>query len=176
MDNHNDRLELTLEIEDCEMTDKGVKIVIAGGVGFLVLKSLFGATQLRESVPFRVLITEYANRNNVSPCLVAAVIKKESDFDPTAVNPSDPSYGLGQITLPTANQFREGTTKLDLFDPEINIKIMCQFISWLSKRGATMPGAISAYNTGLAGWQAGHTPNPPNYSAIVKGFMEDLCS
>jgi len=170
-----DRLSIELEVGDVEVTDKWMKILITSGVIVLVFGKAKGQGRVKPSVPYSALINRYALENGVNGCLVAAVIKKESDFIPDAVNPSDPSYGLGQITLPTAQQFRAETTKAELFDPQINIELMCKFIAWLEKNGAGMPGAISAYNTGLQGWRIGNVPNPPNYSEIVKGFMEDLC-
>jgi len=177
MDTKDGRLSLEIEISDYEMTDQGIKFVIGGVVAVLVFsKAAAGTGELKGTVPFRDLIRRYSKLHSLDPCLVAAVIKKESDFDPNAVNPNDPSYGLGQITLPTAGQFRVGVTKAMLFLPEVNIEIMCQFIAWLRAQGVPLPGAISAYNTGFAGWKAGHKPNPPNYSEIVIGFMKGLCN
>ena len=174
--NKPDRLSIELEVGAVEMNDKFMKILVTSGVIVLVFGKAKAAGKVKSSVPYSALIDRLALELGVNGCLVAAVIKKESDFIPDAVNPSDPSYGLGQITLPTAQQFRAETTKAELFDPEVNIKIMCQFISWLEKNGAGMPGAISAYNTGLQGWRIGNVPNPPNYSEIIKGYMEDLCA
>ena len=177
METKDDRPMLTIRISDYEMTDQGMKIIIGGVVVLLVFSKAAASTgKLNNTVPFRDLILKYSNLHSLDPCLVAAVIKKESDFDPNAVNPNDPSYGLGQITLPTAGQFRDGVTKAMLFIPDINIEIMCQFINWLRAGGAPLPAAISAYNTGLSGWKLGHIPNPPNYSEIVIGFMKGLCN
>ena len=178
MQEKDGRLKLEIEVSEVEMTDRGIKFVIGGVVAVLVFSKVAAASNgtLKDSVPYRGLIQKYSNQYGLNPCLVAAVIRKESDFETTAVNPNDPSYGLGQITLPTAGQFNAGVTKAMLFIPEINIEIMCQFLSWLRARGATLPENVSAYNTGLAGWKAGHTPNPPNYSEIVIGFMKGLCS
>ncbi len=178
MDTKGDRLCLEIEISDVEMTDRGIKFVICGVAVVLLLnkKAVAGTGELNASVPFRDLILKYSKIHSIDPCLVAAVIKKESDFDPNAVNPDDPSYGLGQLTLPTANQFHDGVTMAELFIPESNIEIMCQFLAWLRARGASLPENVSAYNTGLSGWKLGHTPNPPNYSEIVIGFMKGLCN
>ncbi len=177
MDTKDGRLSLEFEISDYEMTDQGIKFAIGGAVAVLVLSKVAAAStgELKDSVPYRGLIQRHSKEHGLNPCLVAAVIQKESSFDTTAVNPNDPSYGLGQITLPTAGQFNIGVTKAMLFIPEINIEIMCKFLSWLRARGATLPENVSAYNTGLAGWRAGHTPNPSNYSEIVIGFMKALC-
>jgi len=171
-----DKLYFELDIGEIEKVNGGIKLAVLGGVAVLAFSREFGSPKkLNADVPFRSLIVKYSVKNGLDPCLVAAVIQKESSFNPSAVNPGDPSFGLGQLKLETARQFEPEVTRDDLFNPETNIRLMCRFLAWLKKNGVPYPEGIHAYNVGLQGYRSGHTPNPPNYSQIVISYMGGLC-
>ena len=98
------------------------------------------------------IIDKYAKMYRVDRELITAIMDHESAFDPSALNPSDPSYGLMQIMVPTAKQF--GYTGKDgsgLFDPETNISIGTQYIRSLMNQYSDIRDVISGYNAGPGG-------------------------
>lgn len=66
---------------------------------------------------FHRVISEVAKKYSVNPALIKAIIKAESDFDPTAVSTAG-AQGLMQLMPATAN--RLGVS--DPFDPRENIE------------------------------------------------------
>lgn len=98
-------------------------------------------------------ISKYANKYNVDPYLVAAVIKTESNFDEDAISNKN-AYGLMQITPETA---KWAAKKMDLNDfnaymlmsPEFNIKMGCWYINDLnSEFNGNIEVILAAYNGG----------------------------
>ena len=71
------------------------------------------------------LARSYAEQNGLEAALVFAIIKHESNWNPSAVNPSDPSYGLMQLN---AHFFGVVT------DPSENLRIGCQLLGSLMSR------------------------------------------
>lgn len=146
---------------------------------FLVLLGVYlvmAGKTLRAGVPFRESIQRWANYYGVNPCLVAGVISVESGFNPSAVNPSDPSYGLGQVTLRTARQYFPSIREEDLLEPDLNIRVVCRHIQQLQgPEGISMPEGIAAYNVGAAGYRAGHHTTDPNYVSKIISAMEGFC-
>ena len=131
---------------------------------------------LRDSVPFRDLVTVSAVRNGIDPVLLAAVLQWESRWNPKHVNESDPSYGLGSMKLSTAQDFWSAPVTIALLMvPEFSIELAARFISWLQyDNGIPMPEGISAYNTGAGGYRRGVKPIPVDYSARIMRIMGEL--
>ena len=77
-------------------------LVLVGGL-FFVLRPYFKITP---AVPmdYQQTVYRYAKENELSPALVFAVIKTESNFDPKARSKKD-AYGLMQITEETSKPF-----------------------------------------------------------------------
>lgn len=110
--------------------------------------------------------------------LMAAHVYVESTFNPRAVNPSEPSYGLGQILCqaadrdsPCINKFPavdsfNSYTPNNLLDVDTNLDVMSQIMaSNISAYG--LPKAIAVYND----WSAHTAPanGPfPNQSYVDK--------
>ncbi len=83
--------------------------------------------------------------------LVKAVISVESGWNPNAVGDQDkpnPSYGLMQVTLPTARIFWPGLSVGQLMDPPTNIEVGTAYLRDQVRLRATLGEAISAYNAG----------------------------
>jgi len=94
--------------------------------------------------------------HNLTPELILAVIKKESDFNPRALSPQG-AVGLGQI-MPSIGSWAaeqldlEGYSTEKLFDPIINIKITSFYLSkLLEKYAGNYHRALTAYNMGSYG-------------------------
>lgn len=81
------------------------------------------------------LIEEYAQRYDLDPHLVKAIIKVESDFDPRCVSRAD-ARGLMQIVR---EDWDDTTRRLgetwsfddEVFDPDKNIHVGCHYLHWL---------------------------------------------
>ena len=103
-------------------------------------------------------VTEAAEKYEINPNLIYAVIKAESGFDRRAVS-SKGACGLMQITPETAEWAFEKMgieQKTDIFLPEINIEVGSWYLAKLTKdyNGDTV-AALAAYNAGPAnvnGW------------------------
>lgn len=103
--------------------------------------------------PYQNEIVTYANKNNIDPFLVAAVIKNESGFKPGAVSPVG-AIGMMQIMPETgewiARQMGLSSYRVQqLYDPKTNIRMGCWYLSELKYefRG-NMVLQMLAYNAG----------------------------
>lgn len=64
------------------------------------------------------------------------------------------SWGIMQVTLPTAKQFDATATAEKLNNPEYSIKIACQYIAWVTLRFKTsdpryLEWVVKSYNQGV---------------------------
>jgi len=98
-------------------------------------------------------IVKYSQRYKVEPCLVAAIIKAESNFDGEAVSHRG-AYGLMQI-MPDTGLWIAGNMKLKnfkvekLYDNEINIAMGCWYINNLNTEfNGNIDLILAAYNGG----------------------------
>ncbi len=94
---------------------------------------------------FDDLIQEAAARYQVDPDLVKAVIRAESNFDPTAVSHAG-AKGLMQLMDATAAQL--GVE--DSFDPAQNIDGGVRYLAMQLRRFGDVRLALAAYNAGPA--------------------------
>jgi len=144
--------------------------------------------QNKQAEKYRTVVTRAAQQYKVSPSLVYAVIKVESNFNPFAVS-SAPAYGMMQL-VPTsggreaykrARGIDEPPTREYLFDAENNIELGTAYLSVLTFSQldkVTSPLSreycvIAAYNTGpgnvtkafskdrTAAWNAINGMQPP---------------
>lgn len=117
----------------------------------------------RQAEKYRPVVTKFAEQYRVSPSLVFAVIRTESNFNPFAVS-SAPAYGLMQL-VPSSGG-REAYRKAKgrdtipsrdyLFDPDNNIELGVAYLNVLSYNQLEQIEnivsreycVISAYNTG----------------------------
>lgn len=113
---------------------------------------------------YQPLVQRYARRFDVSPNLINAIIKTESDFNPFAVS-SAPAFGLMQIVPTTAGRDanrhitgRGATPSRDeLFDPARNIELGSAYLQLLDDNYLARVSdpisreycAIAAYNGGI---------------------------
>ncbi len=94
---------------------------------------------------FDDLIREASARYQVDPDLVKAVIRAESNFDPTAVSHAG-AKGLMQLMDATAAQL--GVE--DSFDPAQNIDAGVRYLAMQLRRFGDVRLALAAYNAGPA--------------------------
>ena len=135
------------------------KTTLASYVNIQMVRD-FNHKQAKKYTP---LVKQYASRYDISPSLVLAVIRTESNFNPFAVS-SAPAYGLMQL-VPTSggrDAYRRVTgkdsipSKEYLFEANNNIELGTAYINLLSfnylkqiKNPVSREYCvISAYNTG----------------------------
>jgi soluble lytic murein transglycosylase len=112
--------------------------------------------------PWWETIQAESARNNLDPCLVASLIRQESEFNPSAISPAN-AYGLMQL-LPSAGKSiarEEGISHFQtyqLFDPATNIRLGTRYLrKTLDKFGGMTEYALAAYDAGddrVRDWQA----------------------
>ncbi len=117
----------------------------------------------RQADKYRATVARFAEQFKISPSLILAVIRTESNFNPFAVS-SAPAYGLMQL-VPTSggrDAYRRAKGKDTipsrdyLFDPENNIELGSAYLNVLSynlleqidNEVSREYCVISAYNTG----------------------------
>ena len=131
----------------------------------------------RQAEKYRGTVTRFAEQYKVSPSLVFAVIRTESNFNPFAVS-SAPAYGLMQLVPSSGGReaYRKAKGKDTipsrdyLFDPDNNIELGSAYLNVLSyalleridNQVSREYCVISAYNTG-----------PRN---VFKAFSQDQAS
>jgi len=96
--------------------------------------------------PFGDLIYATAQRHELNPELIAAVVRAESAFDPRAVSTKG-AVGLLQLMPATAARF--GAEGDALFDPASNLDAGVRYLKWLRQRFAgDLPKILAGYNAG----------------------------
>ncbi len=128
---------------------------------------------LRQSAPPIMQIAEdTASRFEMDPALVKAVIKAESDFDPSVVSKAG-AQGLMQLMPETAQDL--GVS--DPFDPEQNVQGGTRYLKWLhEKYNGDIDRTLAAYNWGPGNVDRKGIDSLPeetrNYLSRVKRFRE----
>jgi len=132
-----------------------IKSLFTLAVSFALLVSFGYFVVLPRVLPLKYqdIVERYAVIHELDKSLVNGVIFCESHFEPNAVSSAD-AVGLMQVTQETgqwaAKQMGLDADSLDLTDPEMNIRIGCWYLNWLTEKfdGVT--------ETALAGYNAGH--------------------
>ncbi|HWM89557.1 MAG TPA: transglycosylase SLT domain-containing protein [Thermoanaerobaculia bacterium] len=103
--------------------------------------------------PYEEILVTQTRLRGVPPALLAAIIREESRYDPSALSPAA-ARGLTQFTLPTARRIAAelDMSRLDpedLYKPEIALALGAAYVSGLLKEfnGASHV-AVAAYNAG----------------------------
>jgi soluble lytic murein transglycosylase-like protein len=97
----------------------------------------------RRYVPYGEIIFREAEKNNLSPELVAAMVHTESDFRPLLVS-NKSAQGLKQIVPGTARLLGISNP----FDPQQNIAAGTRYYRYLLDRFDNEAIALAAYNAG----------------------------
>jgi len=119
----------------------------------IVLINIKGIFKSFYPLKYKSQIIMYSQRYNVDPCLVAAVIRTESNFDEKAVSQTG-ANGLMQMMPDTALWIAENMKLKNFnaeksFDPEINIAMGCWYLHDLnSEFNGDLELVLAAYNGG----------------------------
>ncbi len=104
------------------------------------------------AVKYGAEITEAAEKEGLSPYLVAGIVKSESDFQADIVA-EDGGVGLMQLMPETVDwvcqRLELDKETIDLKDPKTNLQIGTHYLSYLISRYQSEHLAIVAYNTGM---------------------------
>lgn len=97
----------------------------------------YAALVERHTVQYREWIEKYAAENEIHPAFVAAVILRESSYNPAATS-SVGARGLMQVMENTFDFVRgklgeDETTFADMYDAETNIRYGCWYLGYLSR-------------------------------------------
>jgi soluble lytic murein transglycosylase-like protein len=118
-------------------------------------------------------IKKYGLKYGVDWQLLKALAQVESDENPVAKNPADPSYGLMQVLYPQHLNVENWPPENEsqLYDPDYNVSIGAQIIKW-NVQSFGLEKGIAVYNM----WGARHSPDNgpfPNQSYVdkVKGKL-----
>ena len=138
-----------------------VSILLFFLAGILMVYFVYGSSwikRMRYPLKYEEEIREYSAEYSVDPYMVASVIWVESRFLSDAVSGRD-ARGLMQL-LPSTATWAAGKMGLadfeeaKLLDPEVNIRIGCWYLGFLSSR---FPGnddlILAAYNGGIGNVQ-----------------------
>jgi membrane-bound lytic murein transglycosylase C len=117
----------------------------------------------KSAIRYQASIEKYSAKWNVSPTLVLAIMRTESNFNPFAVS-SAPAYGLMQLVPSTGGRdaykrvtgIDEAPTPEYLYDPEHSIELGAAYLGQLGTSDFKAIGnldsrdlcVIAAYNTG----------------------------
>jgi soluble lytic murein transglycosylase len=141
----------------------GVVFLAALAVGFFYVEDTKPSwyARLRYPLEYEHIVRGHAGQYDLDAALLAAVIYRESKFDPYARSASG-AIGLMQLLPETAEgiaQFTGGSRFEvdDLYDPEINVRYGSFYLRRLLLKYEDERLALAAYNAGQAnvdGWIA----------------------
>ena len=134
-------------------------------------KSTVTVVSSREKESVIRTINRIAVKEGVDPMLVMAIAKAESSFNPRAVSPKG-AVGVMQLMPGTAAQMAKAkkVTRQALFQPGLNIRLGCRYLSWLRHRLPRPEAIIAAYNAGLPAakrWQREAGNDPLSYIETI---------
>ena len=131
-----------------------VVIAAAGAVLYLEDAKPGWYGRIRYPLEYENIVRAHAKNYDLDPALLAAVIYRESKFDPKAKSSSG-AIGLMQLLPDTAKgiALHTGGGKFvvsDLYDPEINIRYGSFYLRRLMRKYGDTELALAAYNAGQA--------------------------
>lgn len=130
-----------------------IKRIVIIGLAVLLVINAGDIGRFIFPLPYRQMIFREAENAGLDACLVAAIVKTESDFSPGAVSVKG-ARGLMQI-MPETGKWVAGKKGLQgydpdlLFNPEYNVQIGVWYVAELFReyRGDTVL-MLAAYNAG----------------------------
>lgn len=115
-----------------------------------------GATLSKRRARYAELIARTAQKYQLDPQLLHAVIRAESAYNPRAVSPKG-AVGLMQLLPETARRYGIA----DLHDPKANLEAGARYLKDLLKQFGDVKLAVAAYNAGEAAVQKYGNRVPP---------------
>lgn len=137
-----------------------VVAAVAVGVGAVVTTKPDWYLRARYPLKYESIIQGHARNYRLEPALIAAVIYRESKFDPRAGSKAG-AIGLMQLTPATAKgiALRTGGTSFelsDLYEPELNVRYGSWYLRHLlDTYDGNVRKALAAYNGGRGNVERG---------------------
>ena len=130
-------------------------VLLAAGAAVVVWADRTNPTwyaKIRYPLHYRSIVVGHARNYDLDAALLAAVIYRESKFDPRAVSDSG-AIGLMQLLPDTAEgiALHTGGSRFvvsDLYDPEINVRYGAFYLQRLLRKYDSERLALAAYNAG----------------------------
>lgn len=120
------------------------------------------------------MINDVSLSEGIDPELAFRLVAVESGFVPGAISPMG-AIGIAQVMLGTARYFDPEITRLELLDPETNLRIGLKHLGYLLDRYVDEELALLAYNRGtnrIAQLVAANTDPRNGYaSTIMEGYL-----
>jgi soluble lytic murein transglycosylase len=130
-------------------------IVLLAALAFLFLRGPSFWQRYYYPLEHEQAIAEAAERHELNPYLIAAVIDAESDWEAGIISEAG-AVGLMQVLPDTAEELeRDGVVDVrvasadDLGDPEANIEFGAAYLRVLVERYHEVETALAAYNAGM---------------------------
>lgn len=128
-------------------------------------------TRLADAIPYADLIEDAARAANLDPRLLAALVRAESDFDPTAVSRVG-ARGLCQLMPSAAADHKVH----DVFDPAENLRGGAVHLRLLLNRFESLDLALAAYNAGAATVERyGDVPPYRETQGFLRRILGEFC-
>ena len=143
-------------------------------------RSQASSAEAQYPAAYREIILREAKKRNLDPRFILSIMKQESGFKPRAKSMAA-ARGLLQLTIDTAQKYaaRAGYNNLtedDLYRPEVNIAVACEYIAELTRLFPDLQEAVAAsYNGGednAARWLKRGTHRDPAVFTSEVGFSE----
>lgn len=117
-----------------------------------------------------------AKAYDLDPCLVFAIMKKESRYQIDAVSPGGGNVGLMQINYSNFKWLSKELGITDFQDPYNNIQAGCLILSILSDKYKDTDKVLMAYNQGEGSAQTFWKRNiyTSHYTHTIHRYMEEL--
>lgn len=132
------------DVKYIDMSNLGSKVTIKAASKLINASSVqMNAIEDSSKTKLDKIIEYNANKYDISPILLKAIIRQESNFNASAVS-SKGARGLMQVLPSTA----KGYGSYDLFLPHHNIEVGSRHLSRLLKKYDRLPLALAAYNAG----------------------------
>lgn len=145
-----------------------ILIITMVGIAVFLFSQTISGFQIGNKSQILTRIESKANYWGLEPALVKAVVWKESNFNPNALNYErswesfDDSFGLMQISPALAQDYGlikdyknlTWTDKRAMFDIENNLNVGCEYMSRLHRK-YPFDVAVQMYNTGEYGYNSG---------------------
>ncbi len=153
-----------------------IPVILATGI-FLSAKFGSAGVVSPQAIDIQERIAYHAKENGLPFSLVKAIAKVESNFNPLAKNPADPSYGLMQITPMLAQDYGLVNDYLSVTSAEIgkmyninnNLNVACRFLKHLNQYPFSQ--MVQSYNVGEWGYKKGRRNR--DYLEKVRGFYNE---
>ena len=154
-------------------------LVVVVATGFTVVNHQQPGWWVRLWYPlsYQQDVVGYAHQNHIDPALVAAVIYKESHFNPNARSGAG-AIGLMQLLPSTAKGIAIHTgggnfhPQTDLLNPDLNIRYGCWYLRHLMGLYHRYPNAadlaLAAYNAGEANVDKWIASVPPGHTVPIR--------